>query len=126
MSNAIRIAWLSRHDMTEEQFQALQEKMSEVYGGGEKVDVEVHTVGLVWQSSSDASADTAVNRDKWMDVISKYDGVVGMFPPVAIEALNSIAEKDGVLFGKPIMTPVTTRVMKGGKIAIGFHRWIFL
>ena len=135
MSETIRVAWLSRHDMTKEQYDALEKIIRYQYG--EDCSVSVENVGVHWQSSSDVWKDIRHNGDLWYGLLNAYDCVVGIFPPVAEEALRRVpghtgiedvdCEDEGSEFSKKlVMTPVTTRVVKNGKISIMFHRWIKL
>ena len=142
MPETIRVAWLSRHDMTKEQYDALEKIIRYQYG--EDCSVSVENVGVHWQSSSDVWKDVEHNVDLWYRLLSAYDCVVGIFPPIAEEALRRVPghtgnedvdyyddedvdDDDGIDFSnKLVMTPVTTRVVKNGKISIVFHRWIKL
>lgn len=135
MSKTIRVAWLSRHDMTKEQYDALEKIVRPQYGKDYSVSVE--NIGVHWQSSSDVWKDIEHNVDLWYGLLKSHDCIAGIFPPVAEEALRRVPghtgnedidwEGDGPEFSyKMIATPVTTRIMKGGKIDILFHRWIQL
>ena len=130
-----KIAWLSRHDMTREQYDALEEIVHYQYG--KDCSVSVENVGVHWQSSSDVWKDIRHNGDLWYKILDAYDCVVGIFPPVAEEALRRVPGHTGIedvgcederpeFSNKLVMTPVTTRVVKNGKISIVFHRWIKL
>ena len=131
----VKVAWLSRHDMTKEQYDALEKIIRYQYGKDFPVSVE--NVGVHWQSSSDAWKDIRHNGDLWYKLLDAYDCVVGIFPPVAEEALRRVpghtgiedvdCDDEGAEFSdKIVMTPVTTRIVKNGKIDIVFHRWIKL
>ena len=142
MPETIRVAWLSRHDMTKEQYDALEKIIRYQYGNSCSVSVE--NVGVHWQSSSDVWKDVEHNVDLWYDLLKAHDCIVGIFPPIAEEALRRVPghtgdedvdyyddedvdDDDGIEFSnKLVMTPVTTRVVKNGKISIVFHRWIKL
>ena len=139
MSKTIRVAWLSRHDMTREQYDALEKIVRSKYGNDCSVSVE--NVGVHWQSSSDVLNDIEYNVNLWCGLLKAHDCIVGILPPVAEEALRRIPGHTGnddvdwegedpefyyKLYYKLVMTPVTTRVMKNGKIDIVFHRWINL
>ena len=135
MPETIRVAWLSRHDMTKEQYDALEKIIRYQYGNSCSVSVE--NVGVHWQSSSDVRKDIRHNGDLWYRLLNAYDCVVGIFPPIAEEALRRVHGRTGVkdvdckdedpeLSNKLVMTPVTTRVVKNGKVDIVFHRWIKL
>lgn len=135
MPNTIRVVWLSRHDMTREQYDALEKITRSQYGKDRSVSVE--NVGVHWQSSSDVWKDIRHNVDLWYKLLNTYDCITGIFPPVAEEALRRVpsrtgnenvdCEEEGLEFCyKLVMTPVTTRVMKNGKVDIVFHRWIQL
>ena len=130
-----KIAWLSRHDMTKEQFTALQKRFWD--------DIEVVNVPTHWASSGNIDDDIKSNEMEWSNLLLEYDAVAGVFPPVAYEALKLIPgrrdestrgnpreywdEEDDVrISNHPVFTPVTTRVWKAGKISIVFHRWIKL
>ena len=130
MSKTIRVAWLSRHDMTREQYDALEKIIR--YQCGDDCPVEVENVGVHWQSSPDVWKDIRHNGDLWYRLLNAYDCVVGIFPPVAEEALRRVSGHTGIedvdceFYNKLVMTPVTTRVVKNGKVSIVFHRWIKL
>ena len=142
MPETIRVAWLSRHDMTKEQYDALEKIIRYQYGNSCSVSVE--NVGVHWQSSSDVWKDVEHNVDLWYDLLKAHDCIVGIFPPIAEEALRRVPghtgdedvdyyddedvdDDDGIDFSnKLVMTPVTTRVVKNGKIGFVFHRWIKL
>lgn len=135
MSKTIRVAWLSRHDMMREQYNALEKVIRSQYGKDRSVSVE--NVGVHWQSSSDVWKDIRHNVDLWYKLLNTYDCITGIFPPIAEEALRRVPGRTGIedvdcedegpeFFYKLVMTPVTTRVVKNGKISIVFHRWIKL
>ena len=142
MAHEVKVAWLSRHDMTKEQYDALEKIIRYQYGNSCSVSVE--NVGVHWQSSSDVWKDVEHNVDLWYDLLKAHDCIVGIFPPIAEEALRRVPgytgnkdvdyyddedvdDDDGIDFSnKLVMTPVTTRVVKNGKISIVFHRWIKL
>lgn len=119
-----RVAWLSRHNMTQEESESLHEYLeSEFDGRDEETDtysVEIEYVPVHWKSSDDEFADIEENTQKWKLLMANYNCVVGIFPPVAMEALRTIRR------AIPILTPVTTRVVKNKEIHIKFHRWIHL
>ena len=133
MAHEVKVAWLSRHDMTKEQYDALEKIIRYQYG--EDCSVSVENVGVHWQSSSDVWKDIRHNGDMWYRLLNAYDCVVGIFPPIAEEALRRVPGRTGIedvdcedegpeFSNKLVMTPVTTRVVKNGKISIVFHRWI--
>ena len=132
MPETIRVAWLSRHDMTKEQYDALEKIIRSPYGKDRSVSVE--NVGVHWQSSSDVWNDIRHNVDLWYKLLKTYDCITGIFPPIAEEALRRVPGRDGndvdgedfEFLYKLVMTPVTTRVVKNGKMELVFHRWIIL
>ena len=135
MPETIRVAWLSRHDMTREQYDALEKIIRSPYG--KDCSVSVENVGVHWQSSSDVWKDIKHNVDLWYGLLKAHDCIAGILPPVAEEALRRVpghaGNEDADLVGddlefyyKLVMTPVTTRVVKNGKVEILFHRWINL
>ena len=135
MPETVHVAWLSRHDMTKEQYDALEKIIRYQYG--DDCSVSVENVGVHWQSSSDVWKDIRHNGDLWYRLLDAYDCVVGIFPPIAEEALRRVPGRTGIedvdcddegpeFSNKLVMTPVTTRVVKNGKISIVFHRWIKL
>lgn len=152
MSKTIRVAWLSRHGMTREQYDALEKIVRSQYG--KDCSVSVENVGVHWQSSSDVWKDVEHNVDLWYDILKANDCITGIFPPIAEEALRRVPgftgddsydddsydediedediededceDEDCEFSNKLVMTPVTTRVVKNGKIDIVFHRWIKL
>lgn len=134
-NHEVKVAWLSRHDMTREQYDALEKIVRSQHG--KDCSVSVENVGVHWQSSSDVWNDIEHNVNLWCGLLKAHDCIVGILPPVAEEALRRVPghtgnenvdwEGDGFEFSyKLIMTPVTTRVVKNGKVDIVFHRWIRL
>ena len=134
MPETIHVAWLSRHDITKEQYDDLEKIIRHQYGD---CSVSVENVGVHWQSSSDVWKDIGHNLDLWYRLLNAYDCIVGIFPPIAEEALRRVPRHTGIddvdcedegpeFSDKLVMTPVTTRVLKNGKIDIVFHRWIKL
>ena len=77
-----KVVWLSRHEMTAEQVDGLKKSIGD--------DVTVETVNMVWLATDDFAADEAANRDNMRALFEKYDILAGVFPPVAIEALNAV------------------------------------
>ena len=139
MPETVHVAWLSRHDMTGEQYESLEKIIHTQYG--KDCSVSVENVGVHWQSSSDVWKDVEHNVDLWYDLLKAHDCIVGIFPPIAEEALRRVPghtgnedvddddddDDDDIDFSnKLVMTPVTTRVVKNRKIDIVFHRWIKL
>lgn len=135
MPETVHVAWLSRHDMTKEQYDALEKIVRSQYGKDSPVSVE--NVGVHWQSSSDVWKDIRHNVDLWYKLLNTYDCITGILPPIAEEALRRVPGRDGIddvdgedeefeFFYKLVMTPVTTRVVKNGKMELVFHRWIIL
>lgn len=75
-----RILWLSRHGITDEQKILLVTTV-----GGGNAELEVGQV--MWANSLSEEADNEANSKKWAELASKYDIVVGIFPPVALVGL---------------------------------------
>lgn len=75
-----RILWLSRHGITDEQKILLVTTV----GGG---NAELKVGQVMWRNSSSEEADNEANARKWAELASRYDIVVGIFPPVAIVGL---------------------------------------
>ena len=75
-----RILWLSRHGITDEQKILLVTTV----GGG---NAEVKVGQVMWRNSSSEEADNEANARKWAELASRYDIVVGIFPPVALVGL---------------------------------------
>ena len=135
MPKTVHVAWLSRHDMTKEQYASLEKIIRSQYG--KDCSVSVENVGVHWQSSSYAWKDIEHNVDLWYGLLKANDCIAGILPPIAEEALRRVPGRTGIedvdcedegpeLSNKIVMTPVTTRVVKNGKIDIVFHRWIKL
>lgn len=134
-NHEVKVAWLSRHDMTKEQYDALEKIVRSQHG--KDCSVSVENVGVHWQSSSDVWSDIGNNVDLWCDLLMAHDCIVGILPPIAEEALRRVPGRTGIedvdcedegpeFSSKLVMTPVTTRVWKDGKMSIVFHRWIKL
>ena len=79
-----KVLWLSRHELTNEQRTDLQNGIIP-----SNVDeLEVNTVNVTWQNSNSKLYDKKLNVALWENLLTKYapDVVLGVFPPVALEA----------------------------------------
>ena len=106
----MKIAWLSRHELTAEQKKDLFEFLDE--------DGEIEVKNIVWQATDDELSDLKVNRGLWADLEVNYDVIAGVFPPVALESLKK---------GIHVVTPVSRQApeLRVGNLPIPFvHvRW---
>lgn len=75
-----KVIWLSRHEMSSAQKADLEQRLDD--------SIEVETRNLTWVATTDENADRAANKATWLK-LTKSDAVIcGVFPPVAIEALQ--------------------------------------
>jgi len=77
-----KIAWLSRHEMSEEQYQDLIKSLAGQYPEGTAFRVE--TINHTWSASADADADISRNRAQWQKLSLEFEEIAGVFPPVSL------------------------------------------
>ena len=112
-----------KHEMTTEQASSLAELC------GVKVeDMEIAHLPIQWKASPLSYDDVRSNRITWSNVINSYDIIAGVFPPAAMESLESLRASDAEFaYGKCVFTPISSviRVTLGGKTIkrLVFHRW---
>lgn len=75
----MRVLWISRHTITREQRKSLEEYL------GEKISV-MH-ITHIWKGTEDSDMDFYSNQDAWNEFSSISNIIVGVFPPVALEAI---------------------------------------
>ena len=83
-----KILWLSRHPLGEDQIAGLKKVLD--------AEVSVETRNVLWHASEDRHVDYEENSKIWKDLVAASEGndivICGVFPPVAIEALNVTSE----------------------------------
>ena len=120
----VKVAWCcARHEMTAEQASSLAELC------GVTVDeMEIVHLPVQWKASPLSHDDVIENRITWSNIINSYDIIAGVFPPAAMESLESLRASDAEFaYGKCVFTPISSviRVTLGGKTIkrLVFHRW---
>ena len=120
----VKVAWCcARHEMTAEQASSLAELC-----GVTVEDMEIVHLPFQWKASPLSYDDVRDNRIIWSDIINSYDIIAGVFPPAAMESLESLRASDAEFaYGKCVFTPISSvvRVTLGGKTIkrLVFHRW---
>ena len=105
MKMTMKVVFVSRHKMTEDQKADLEEYL------GHKVEVVAENI--TFASSKDPVADLATNKAVLARLFGEYDVVAGVFPPVAIEALASLRDELaenpvlGLVEDTGVLTPVS-------------------
>lgn len=95
----IPVVWLSRHPLSREQLADLA-AMCEA----DPADVDVEMKNVTWQATPDCLADIAANAKVWRKLIADKGKIIaGVFPPVALEALETVREQLCLEFDE--MTP---------------------
>ena len=77
----MKVVFVSRHAMTNGQKADLEKYLNS--------DVEIVTENITFAATEDPAADLAANKAILGRLFNEYDVVMGVFPPVAIEALMS-------------------------------------
>lgn len=118
------VMWLSRHKMTDEQAESLRKIIGD--------EIEIISENVTWAASADGAADRVRNKAEWQLIYRRLtaDGqrlayVAGVFPPVALEALQR---------GRPralrLLTPVSEQAPElrvgDGPIPFRHLRWVHL
>ena len=121
----VKVAWCcARHEMTAEQAGSLAELC------GVTVDeMEIAHLPIQWKASPLSCVDIANNRITWSNIINSYDIIAGVFPPAAMESLESLrASGAEFAYSKCVFTPISSliSVTLGGKTIkrLVFHRWM--
>ena len=121
----VKVAWCcAKHEMTTEQASSLAELC-----GISVTEMEIVHLPIQWKASPLSYDDNRDNRITWSNIISSYDIIAGVFPPVAMEALSSLrVSDDNFGYSKCVFTPISSvmRVTLGGKTIkrLVFHRWM--
>jgi len=92
----IKVAWCSRHPLSQEQRESLVNKLG---GDVRLVEYAVEQRNITWQATTDRGDDDAHNFSVWSDLTEEFNIIAGVFPPVA---LASRPEYSG-----PIYAPVS-------------------
>ena len=101
----MKVVFVSRHQMTDGQVADLEKCL------GHKVEVVAENI--TFAATENAEADLAANKAVLARLFGEYDVVVGVFPPVAIEALvslrNELTENPvlGLVEDTGVLTPVS-------------------
>ena len=120
----VKVAWCcARHEMTAEQASGLAELC-----GVTVEEMEIAHLPIQWKASPLSCVDIANNRITWSNVINSYDIIAGVFPPAAMESLESLRASDAEFaYSKCVFTPISSviSVTLGGKTIkrLVFHRW---
>ena len=87
--------------------------------GREVKELHVTSKNVTWQASNDAWNDLVVNKATWKEIVATADFVVGVFPPVALEA-----RPEGAMLLSPVSRQ-SKEVRADGTASIEFHhvRW---
>ena len=120
----VKVAWCcARHEMTAEQASSLAELC-----GVTVEEMSIAHLPVLWKASQLSHDDIRDNRIIWSNIINSYDIIAGVFPPAAMESLESLRASDAEFaYGKCVFTPISSviRVTLGGKTIkrLVFHRW---
>lgn len=82
----MKVVFVSQYEMTEAQRADLRKYLRL---GGE-TELVVEKADVAFAETEDYKADLAANMRTVGALFGEYDAVVGVFPPVAVEALNAI------------------------------------
>lgn len=82
--------WCSRHKMAPGQ---LDDLITHNIGEG-SVSV-IATMNITWCASRGASLDIAANIRQWRELAANAYVILGVFPPVALEALREFRKQEG-------------------------------
>ena len=77
----LKVAWLSRHEMSPSQKESLEQHL------GEKIEVSHRNI--TWRASEDYEKDELENMKTW-GTLFRYDVIAGVFPPVALSAARYV------------------------------------
>ena len=110
----VKVAWCcAKHEMTTEQASRLAELC------GVTVDeMEIVHLPVQWEASPLSYDDVRDNRITWSNIINSYDIIAGVFPPAAMESLESLrASGAEFAYSKCVFTPISSliSVTLGGK-----------
>ena len=121
----VKVAWCcAKHEMTTEQASSLAELC-----GISVEDMEIVHLPILWKASPLSHDDVRDNRITWVNIINSYDIIAGVFPPAAMESLESLrASGAEFAYSKCVFTPISSliSVTLGGKTIkrLVFHRWM--
>ena len=121
----VKVAWCcAKHEMTTEQASSLAELC-----GISVTEMEIVHLPVQWKASPLSYDDVRDNRMTWSNIINSYDIIAGVFPPAAMESLESLRVSDAEFaYSKCVFTPISSvmRVTLGGKTIkrLVFHRWM--
>ena len=126
----MKVIWLSRHTLTEDQRSCLREQIGES---------DIQETNVVWSMSKNEGRDNAENAEIWKRLASEAEVIVGIFPPPSLVGLvtaRGIASGDDEKEDKEwervlkirVMTPVSEvgTLLTPGKCArksFKFLRW---
>lgn len=95
MDETTKILWVGKSDISVDQLKSLS--------GHFNCDIEVKHVNIPWQLSKDKHDDVMVNKRLWEELLKQRSEhgfrIVGIFPPVAIEAMPTILDLDVLIPG---------------------------
>ncbi len=119
-----KILWLSRHPLTNDQIEDLWKFF------GDR-SIEIKTENVTWEATDDVEADQINNKLMWKDLINESNLILGVFPPVAIEALTAPGDNpdiDKAISDVALYSPVSKqdkKIREDGSAVIEFKhlRW---
>lgn len=95
MDETTKILWVYKSDISIEQLKSLSEYFN--------CDIESKHVIIPWQLSKDKHDDIIVNKRLWEELLQQQSEygfrIVGIFPPVAMEAMPSIPDLNVLIPG---------------------------
>lgn len=119
-----KILWLSRHELTNDQI----EDLWKLFGDR---SIEIKTENVTWVATDNPEDDQILNKLMWMNLINESNLILGVFPPVAIEALTAPGNNpdiDKVISEVCLYSPVSKqdkKIREDGSATIEFKhlRW---
>ena len=88
----IKVAWCSRHPLSQEQRESLVNKLG---GDVRLVEYAVEQRNITWQATTDEVDDNVHNFGVWSDLHDEFDVIAGVFPIYAPVSIQSEARVTG-------------------------------
>ena len=101
-NNVWNAIWCSRHQIAPGQLDDLI-----VHNIGEGSVKVIATMNITWCASRGASFDIATNIRQWKELAANAHIILGVFPPVALEALREFRKQEGSNLCLWVFTPVS-------------------
>ena len=121
-NKVIKVAWCcEHHEITGEQITSLAELL-----GVEEQSLEVYHLKDKWSASHSACEDSSRNVRKWCGLLKEYDIITGIFPPVALSALNdyrNAADSEMAVVFTPVSDIKKFRIGTKCVKRMAFFRW---